>query len=213
MTDGHDGFRESLKRALEDGAEAALHRRDPALVARMVINGSNSRQRRGWIIPSMAAASVLVVAVVVQVFAPGANQPGAQAPVGGDITSPPPVVNEPGDSDAAPDVADGPPDSIFGIDPETVVVDGVTYRVAIARGFSPPSGLVRAADAVRDGESRAVFQMPGVSKRAALLMETEPGEGDDLGAYPPYLLLIGPESPYPALCDRFASTKAPPECE
>ena len=95
----------------------------------------------------------------------------------------------------------------------TATVNGDPYLVSIGRSFDWPNGLEASGTTSYEGEKRTVYRIPGVPARTALLMETNEGEGDHLGAYPKYLVLKGSDDFYDALCQFVKPGKTLTQCE
>lgn len=113
------------------------------------------------------------------------------------------------------------PDDSTGSEPLTATVDGIRYDVSFAGSLViesedlTPAGKATGRgveDFFRDPQA---YRLPDVDPRAALVAVAKPDMtvgGQPVGEY---LLLFGPESPYPALCSYFRADDpgSPRECK
>lgn len=86
------------------------------------------------------------------------------------------------------------------------VVNGVEYRVGLGRsmqidaGDLTPYGRVESGNSLRRMADRTAFSLTGIDPLAVLFVRSAPGLADDNGPYGEYLILWGPNDPYPEIC-------------
>jgi hypothetical protein len=99
---------------------------------------------------------------------------------------------------------------------ETVVFNGTTYQVSLARGMVlpdllPVAGEVSSADPALV-EGTTAYSIPGIPATIALVMPAAEGAEDEVGPIGEYVLLIGPDADPSDLCVLFAGADQPAEC-
>ncbi len=107
-----------------------------------------------------------------------------------------------------------------GSSPALAVVDRVEYRVGVGRsmridaGDLTPYGRVETTNVPDWIVDRTAFSLAGIDPLAVLTVRSAPGLADDNGPFGEFLILWGPNDPYPALCSYVepGDPASPTEC-
>lgn len=100
------------------------------------------------------------------------------------------------------------------------IVDGIEYRVGVARslivdmGDLTPYGLIESSNWRAQIRDPTAFSLEGIDPLAALVVRAAPGLSDDFGPLGEHLLLWGPKDPFPSICAYFESghPASPTQC-
>jgi hypothetical protein len=93
---------------------------------------------------------------------------------------------------------------VNGLKAETVTVNGIRYRIGVARELANVDQItvLRAATVIGappQVDMTEVYSLPGVPVEAALVMRAQTWAHDDGGRFR-YLILLGPGDAYPGIC-------------